>query len=135
MIGDDDPVTSTSIATAVEGTLMQKQHLQWTHLQLISFAIAPVVLLIVLLLKNDDWGAIANESTVREMHASASQRPVTMRGTLAVISECVNKAKKFQLIRQIMILPTKNETETKIDMIGSDGGSNAGHVTPIIVVG
>ncbi len=39
--------------------------LQWTHLQLISFAIAPVVLLLVLLLKNDDWGAIANESTVR----------------------------------------------------------------------
>ncbi len=38
--------------------------LQWTNLQLLSFAIAPVFLLIVLLLKNDDWGAIANESTV-----------------------------------------------------------------------
>ncbi len=38
---------------------------QWTHLQLISFAIAPVVLLIVHLLKRRSGGAIANESTVR----------------------------------------------------------------------
>ncbi len=37
---------------------------QWTHLQFISFAIAPVVLLVVLLLKNDIGGAIANEPTV-----------------------------------------------------------------------
>ncbi len=39
--------------------------IQWTHLQLISFAIAPVVLLIVHLLKRRSGGAIANESTVR----------------------------------------------------------------------
>ncbi len=44
---------------------------QWTHLQLISFAIAPVVLLIVHLLKRPSGGAIANESTVivQRLHA------------------------------------------------------------------
>ena len=41
-----------------------KNYLQWTHLQLISFAIAPVVRLLVVLLKSDVGGAIANESTV-----------------------------------------------------------------------
>ncbi len=40
--------------------------LQWTHLQLVSFAIAPVVLLIVHLLKIRSGGAIANESTVMQ---------------------------------------------------------------------
>ncbi len=52
--------------------------LQWTHLQFISFAIAPDVLLIVVLLKNGVGGAIANESTVnllmskREAHQICS---------------------------------------------------------------
>ncbi len=41
--------------------------IQWTHLQLISFAIAPVVLLIVHLLKRRSGGAIANESTVNRI--------------------------------------------------------------------
>ncbi len=38
--------------------------LQWTHLQWISFAIAPVVLLIVLPLKKHVGEAITHESTV-----------------------------------------------------------------------
>ncbi len=40
--------------------------IQWTHLQFVSFAIAPVVLLIVLL-KRRSGGGIANESTVRDV--------------------------------------------------------------------
>ncbi len=42
------------------------------HLQLISFAIAPFVLLVVLLIKNDVGGAIANESTVEFIHIMSS---------------------------------------------------------------
>ncbi len=41
-----------------------KKQLQWTHLQLISFAIAPVVLLLVVPSNTTLGGAIANESTV-----------------------------------------------------------------------
>ncbi len=51
------------IALALD--LAPNKEIQWTHLQLISFAIAPVVLLIVHLLKRRSEGAIANKSTVQ----------------------------------------------------------------------
>jgi hypothetical protein len=46
--------------------LVRATSLQWTHLQLISFAIALDVVLIVVLLKRCFGGAIASESTVPE---------------------------------------------------------------------
>ncbi len=52
--------------TARRNCNILKKSLQWTHLQLISFAIAHVVLLIVHLLKRRSGGAIANESTVQQ---------------------------------------------------------------------
>ena len=60
---DDDDV---ELGTAEAGCLSTHwpRGLQWTHLQLISFAIAPVVLIIVHLLKRLSGGAIANESPV-----------------------------------------------------------------------
>ncbi len=54
-----DDVMSVSALDVVD-----KKHVQWTHLHLISFAIALVILLVRLFLKSDVGGAIANESTV-----------------------------------------------------------------------
>ncbi len=72
---DDDDIDVTSCCRlepkpydddVIDATSFSALELQWTHLQLISAASAHVFLLIVLLLKNDDWGAIANESAVVE---------------------------------------------------------------------
>ncbi len=68
--GDDDVdamFISTTSSVRGDGCLCRLENavVQWTHLQLISFAIAPVVLLIVHLTKRRSGGAIANESTVQ----------------------------------------------------------------------
>ncbi len=60
-------------------TFYPTKKVQLTHLQLISFAIAHVVLLIVSPLKKHVGGAIANESTVR-------LAPTTMTTTNLFIS-------------------------------------------------
>ncbi len=57
--------------------------IQWTHLQVISFAIAPVRLLTVVLLEKPFGGAVANEPTERltpsktcvEGYTASSQQP------------------------------------------------------------
>jgi len=77
---------------------------------------------------------MARHHQLREMHSASSQKAQTFRAILTLLVECANKVSKGKKIQQVLVLATKGDTESKMEIIGEKRDHPAGPLNTLVIV-